>query len=65
MGRCGMNASVFVALKRDTRNTCKFLVGKLERKKAFRSLKWIIGCEDVQWINLAQERDQWRGGVIL
>jgi hypothetical protein len=56
------------------RNAYKILVGRPEGKRPLgsRRRKWVdniemglrkIGLESVDWINLAQERDQWRATV--
>jgi hypothetical protein len=55
----------------DKRNEYKILVGKPEGKRplARPRRRWednirmdlrAVGCEDVEWIYLAQDRDQWR-----
>jgi len=55
----------------EMRNECKILVGKPDVKRQFgghrRKLEdnirmnlMEIGCEYVNWMHLAQDRDQWR-----
>jgi hypothetical protein len=69
-----MRWAEYVAHMRDMRNTYNILVGKPERKRQFgRSRrKWDdnirmdlreIRCEHVDWIHLAQDRDQWRAAL--
>jgi hypothetical protein len=52
------------------RNAYKFVIGKSEGKRPLgrRRRRWEdnirmdlreLGCEDVDWIHLAQDRDQW------
>jgi hypothetical protein len=49
-------------------NACRMLVGKLEGKKPLRrpSCRWVerdvgeIGWYSMDWIDLAQDRHQWR-----
>jgi hypothetical protein len=61
--------------KREIICTYKILVGKLEGKRAFERprCKWEdnigvdlreIGWESVDWIHLAQDRNQWQPGTI-
>jgi hypothetical protein len=58
----------------ETRNAYRILVGKPERKRPLGRLRrrWVdnikidlreIGCDDVDWMDLAQDRDQWRALV--
>jgi hypothetical protein len=58
----------------EKRNTYKILVGKPERKRPLGRprCRWVdnikmdlreIGCDGVDWIVLAQYRDQWRALV--
>jgi hypothetical protein len=58
----------------DKRNTYRVLVGKPEEKRQVgRSRrKWVdnikmdlreIGCDGMDWIDVAQDRDQWRALV--
>jgi hypothetical protein len=60
-----------VACMGEMRNTYKILFGKPEGKRSLRTLRrrWDdnirkdlreIGWEGVDWIHLAQDRDQWR-----
>jgi hypothetical protein len=53
------------------RNACRILVGKPEGKRPLGRprRRWVdnikmdpreIGCDCADWIDLAQERDQWR-----
>jgi hypothetical protein len=55
----------------EKRNTCRILVGNLEGKRPLRRqrCRWVnnikmdlreIGWVDVDWIDLAQDRDKWR-----
>jgi hypothetical protein len=55
----------------EKRNACRILVGKPEGKRPLEKLRcrWVnnntmdlreIGWDGMNWINLAQERDQWR-----
>jgi hypothetical protein len=55
-------------------NACKILVGKPQGKRPLRRSRrrWVdnikielreIGCDGTDWINLAQDRDQWRAPV--
>jgi hypothetical protein len=55
-------------------NAYWILVGKSEGKKPLKRprLKWVdntklelreIGCDDIDWIDVAQDRDQWRALV--
>jgi hypothetical protein len=64
-----------VACIGEMKNAYTILVRKPEGKIQLRSLgtdwrvllKWIlkIGCEDVVWINLAQDRGHWRALVNI
>jgi hypothetical protein len=58
----------------ETRNACRILVGKREGKRPIgRPRRWCvdnikmdlreIGWDGVDWINLAQDRDQWNALV--
>jgi hypothetical protein len=60
-----------VARMREIRNSCLFLVGKPEKNAGLGRprCRWEgniivdlrkIGCEDVDWMHLAQDRDQWQ-----
>jgi hypothetical protein len=42
-----------IARGREMKNAYKVLVAKTERKRPF-------GCSDMEWIHLAQNKDQWR-----
>jgi hypothetical protein len=55
----------------ENRNACRILVGKLERKRPLRRqrCKWVdnikmdlreVGWDGMDWIDTAQDRDQWR-----
>jgi hypothetical protein len=54
----------------EKRNAYKLLVGKLERRRPLGRprRRWLdirmdlaeVGCGDVDWIGLAQDRDRWR-----
>jgi hypothetical protein len=55
----------------EKRNACRILVGKPERKRPLGKprCRWVdnikmdireIGWDDMDWIDLAQDRDQWR-----
>jgi hypothetical protein len=63
-----------VARMREKRNACRILVGKPEGKRTLRRprRRWVdnikidlreIGWNGMDWIDLAQERDQWRALV--
>jgi hypothetical protein len=54
----------------EKRNACMVMVGKLERKRPLERRRLLcednikidlkaIGRDDVDWINLAQDRDNW------
>jgi len=53
------------------RNMYRILVGKPNGKNYSEDLgvdgriilEWILGWKDVEWVNLAQDRDQWRALV--
>jgi hypothetical protein len=58
----------------EKRNTCMLLVGKPEGRRPLGRprRKWVdnirmdlveVGCCDVDWIGLAQDRDRWRAHV--
>jgi hypothetical protein len=58
----------------EKRNACRILVGNLERKRPLGRSKrrWVnsikmdlrkIGCDGMDWIDLAQDRDQCRALV--
>jgi hypothetical protein len=58
----------------ETRNAYRILVGKPEGKRPLKRLRrrWVnnikmdlkeIGWDDMDWIKLAQDRDQWRALV--
>jgi hypothetical protein len=58
----------------EQRGTYRFLVGKLEEKKPLGrpSCRWkdnivvdlqVVGCGDIGWIELAQDRDRWQALV--
>jgi hypothetical protein len=60
----------------EKRNACRILVGKPEGKRPLgRSRRWWVdnikidirktGWDGVDWIHLAQERDQWRALVNM
>jgi len=56
----------------EMRNACNIFVRKPEEKSPFgtpcRGCEWIlrkIGWSCVEWINLAQDRDQWRAIVNM
>jgi hypothetical protein len=59
---------------REKRNAYRILVGKPEGKRPLGTprRRWVdnikidlrvIGCDGVEWIDLAQDRDQWRALV--
>jgi hypothetical protein len=61
---------------RDTKNTYKFLIGRLEGKRPLVRTRcgWEdnnevdlkqIGCEVVDWLHLAQDRTSWGGGTFV
>jgi hypothetical protein len=62
-----------VARMEEMRNACSILVGKSEGKKLLRRPRhgWEdtktdireVGCEGVDWIHVAQDRDEWRALV--
>jgi hypothetical protein len=67
----GMRWAGHVARMGEKRNAYKILVGKPEGKRPLgrRSRRWVdnikmdlreIGWESVEWMDIAQERDQWR-----
>jgi hypothetical protein len=58
----------------ERRNAYRILVGKLEGRRSLgrRRRRWVdnikmdlreIGWDDIDWIDLAQDRDQWRALV--
>jgi hypothetical protein len=58
----------------DKRNACRLLVGKPEGKRPLGRprRRWVdnirmylgeVGCGDVDWIGLAQDRNRWRALV--
>jgi hypothetical protein len=58
----------------ETRNAYRILVGKSEGKRPLRRprCRWMdhtkmdlreVGCDGINWIDLAQNRDQWRALV--
>jgi hypothetical protein len=55
----------------ETRNAYRILVGKPEGKNhrededvgGWTILEWILGWGTIDWIDLAQNRDQWRALV--
>jgi hypothetical protein len=58
----------------EKRNAYRLLVGKTEGKRPLRvpTCKWVdnikmdlreIGCDGMNWIDLAHDRDQWRALV--
>jgi hypothetical protein len=51
----------------EKRNACRILVGKPERKRPLRRprRRWVdnIKMDGMDWIDLAQDRDQWRALV--
>jgi hypothetical protein len=57
-----------VARTGEMRITYKIVIRKLEIKRLFGRpkrrckiiLEWILGWEGVDWVHLAQDRDQWR-----
>jgi hypothetical protein len=59
---------------REKRNACRLLVGKQEGKRPLGrpGRRWVdnirmdlgeVGCGDVDWIGLAQDRNRWRALV--
>ena len=63
-----------VARMGDSRGVYRVLVGKPKEKRALRrhSRRWDdnikmdiqeVGCEDIDWIELTQDRDRWRALV--
>jgi hypothetical protein len=63
-----------VAHMGEKRNACRILVGKPEGRRPLRRprFRWVdnmkidlreIGWDGVDWVNLAQDRDQWRALV--
>jgi hypothetical protein len=64
----------YVARMGKKRNVYRILMGKPEGKISLRipRRRWVdnikmdlseIGCDDMDWIDLAQDRDQWRALV--
>jgi hypothetical protein len=64
----------YVARIGEKRNACRILVGKPQRKRPRGGLrlKWVdnikmhlreIGSSGMEWIDLAQNKDQWRAYV--
>jgi hypothetical protein len=60
----------------EKRNACRILVGKSERKRPLERTRrrWVnnikmdlreIGWNYMDWIDLAQDRDQWRTPVVM
>ena len=58
----------------ESRDVCRVLVGKPEGKRSFGkpSRIWadnikmdlpVVGCEGMDWIDMAQDRDRWRALV--
>jgi hypothetical protein len=69
-----MRWSGHVARMGETRNACRILVGKPEGKRALgrQRRRWVdnikrdlreIGWDGIDWIELVQDRDQWRALV--
>jgi hypothetical protein len=71
-----MRQAGHAARMREKRNAYRILVGKAEGKRRLRRprRRWVdnvklylivreIGCDGVDWIDLAQDRDQWRALV--
>jgi hypothetical protein len=50
------------------RNACRILVGNVGGRRGRPGRRWVdnikirsyIGWDDVEWIDLAQDKDQWR-----
>jgi hypothetical protein len=51
----------------EKRNAYRILVGKPQGKRplGIAILKWISGWDGMDWIDLAQDRDQWRALVSI
>jgi hypothetical protein len=63
IGRC----FAYVARIQETRNACSILVGKPVVRKWDNNIKMDlreICCEDGRWMELAQDRVQWRALVL-
>jgi hypothetical protein len=71
----GMRWAGHVARMEEKRNACRILVGKLgKRPLGRRRRRWVsnielalreIGWDGVDWIDMAQDTDQWRALVNI
>jgi hypothetical protein len=58
-------------MNEEKRNACKVLVGKQGGKRPLGRLRcrWVdlreIGWDSMDWIDLAQDRDQWRAPLNM
>jgi hypothetical protein len=68
--RSRMRWTGHVAWMGEKRNAHRILVGKPEGKQPLGRPRWVdhikmdlreIGCDGTDWIDLAQDRDQWKG----